>query len=98
MLKFLSLVLATMPALAFAQTNTAPAKDPMMVTDVEPSHRSGRSSEIALDPVNFCYFEGKAYSKGAIHADQICSSGMVVFSNSPGKPGANLSWMPLSKR
>ena len=98
MLKLLTVILATMPAFAFAQTNTAPAKDPMMVTDVERPHRSGHNAEPALDPVNFCYFDGKAYSKGAIHADQVCSSGMVVFSNSPGKPGANLSWMPLSKR
>jgi len=98
MLKFLTLFLATMPALAFAQTNTASAKDPMMVTDVDPPHRSRHNAELALDPVNFCYFEGKAYSKGAIHANQVCSSGVIVFSTSPGNPSAKLSWMPLSKR
>lgn len=98
MLKYLTLVLAAVPAFAFAQTNPAPVKDPMMVTDMDPPHRANNRTETALDPVNFCYFEGKAYSKGAIHAQQVCSSGMVVFSASPGRPGSTLSWTPVSRR
>jgi hypothetical protein len=51
-----------------------------------------------LDPSKFCYFEGKAYSKGARHADQVCSSGMVVFSNTPGRPAPSLTWESASRR
>lgn len=97
MFKFLTVVLMTVPAFAFAQSNTAPVKDPMMVTDMDPPRGSGHRAEPAPDPVNFCYFEGKAYSKGAIHAEQVCSSGMVVYNATPGKPASNLSWMPVSR-
>lgn len=92
MMKSLALGLLALPALASAQTAPEPTTPPSL------PHRSAAASAGAdqkpntpLDAAAFCYFEGKAYSKGAEHAGQTCTSGM-------GRPDAPLIWMTTRAR
>ncbi|MBW6533206.1 hypothetical protein [Sphingomonas citri] len=94
MMKSLALVgLLALPALASAQTTPAPAAP-------GPAPQADQRPGAPLDAVNFCYFDGKAFSKGARYMDQVCSagSGLVSYSAVPGRPAQPLTWVPVPKR
>jgi len=94
MMKSLALLgLLALPAMASAQTTPAPAPS-------APVAEAEQRATTPLDATNFCYFEGKAYSKGARHLDQVCGTGggLVTYSTLPGRPAPTLSWGPVSRR
>ena len=97
MIKILALGLLVVPAMVSAQAGSPQRPDPVMVTDVDPQ-RSQRQPDSAPDPVNFCYYGGKAYSKGAVYEGQVCSSGMMTSFGAGNRPTSPLSWMPARTR
>ena len=99
MMKFLALGLLSLPALASAQTAPAPTMPPSL-PDRSPAASAGADQRpnTPLDAAAFCYFEGNAYSKGAEHAGQTCTTGMVSYNATPGRPASSLMWMPSHKR
>ena len=98
MMNLLSLGLLAVPAMIAVQTTAPTTPDPMVVTDMAAPHSSDHETEQMPDPVNFCYFGGKAYSKGAIYAEQVCSAGRVTQTGTTNRPPSTLSWMPAGKR
>ena len=80
-------------------TDMGPAtSDPQVVTDISPRRRPDRQPEEMPDPVNFCYFEGKAYSEGAIYAGRICSTNAVKQAATAGRAVSHLLWIPAGHR
>lgn len=102
MMKFLAVGLLALPALASAQMAPAPSMPASMPTQASGAAGAASGADqkpnTPLDPAAFCYFEGKAYSKGAEHAGQTCSSGLVSYNATPGRPASPLMWNPSRKR
>lgn len=98
MMKFLALGLLSLPALASAQTAPAPMPASQPAPSPAASMGADQKPNTPLDPAAFCYFEGKAFSKGAEHAGQTCTTGMVSYNATPGRPASSLMWMPSHKR
>ena len=99
MMEAFALGLLAVPGMALAQTTIPVTPDPMVVTDMDPPRTSHQQAEhLPPDPANFCYFEGKAYSKGAIYAGQICSSGLGNGTAGSRRPAPSLTWMPARTR